>query len=127
MDLPPYLYVIAVAIIVGVIRYKRLDPPYIRLFVPFLVLTFVAEGLPALNIIRFRQSNHWWFNIFTVFEFIFYTYIFSRAIPDKRTAILFLYAMPVYTFTALINILFIQGIYRFHTISYRIGAVMIVT
>lgn len=127
MKLPPYCYIIAAAILIGVLRYSRINPPFIRLFVYFLILTFIAESFPALKIIQFKKSNHWWFNLFTVFEFVFYTYVFSKAIINPRITKILRYAIPAYVAIAAVNIFLIQGVHRFHTISYRIGAVMVIT
>lgn len=126
LQLKIHQYLIVTAIIVGLIRYRRLSPSFLRLMIPFLLLSFFAEVIPRLKLIDFRGSNHWWFNIFTVIEFLFYTYLFFRAIISSRLKRTMQAAMPVYLAIAAINIFFIQGFQKFHTISYRIGAIMIV-
>ncbi|HEV8287289.1 MAG TPA: hypothetical protein VGQ09_23435 [Chitinophagaceae bacterium] len=121
-----YQYIIIIAAIIGMVRFQCLHPYYIKWLVLLLILTIIAELFPAFKIIRFRGSNHWWFNIFTVIEFLAYSYIFSRAITNPKTITIIRWSIPGYFVIAIANIFFIQGFHKFHTISYRIGAIMIV-
>lgn len=121
-----YQYIVLFSVFMGLIRYRQLSPSYIRLFIPFLALTFLAEVLPLLVNVSFQSSNHWWFNIFTVIEFLFYIYIFSRALKSSKASKVLLMAIPVYLLIAIINMGFIQGFNKFHTISYRLGAIFLI-
>jgi hypothetical protein len=121
-----YQYLILFAIIAGLIRFRRLNPPIIRLFLPFLVLAFIAEIVPRFKLIRFGASNHWWFNIFTVIEFFFYSYFFSRVIVHPKQKQIIQISTLIYLGLATVNIFFIQGFKTFHTYTYSIGSIMIV-
>lgn len=121
-----YQYLIFITFIAGLLRFKALQPGYLKYLVLVAFLALIAEILPVLKIIRFGGSNHWWFNIFTVAEFLLYSYLFSKAITNQKLATIIRWSIPVYLVLAIANMYFIQGFTRFHTITYRIGAIMIV-
>jgi len=125
MDIDFYFYLIAAGVIAGLIRDRRLRPSVLRLFVPFLILTLLMEVL-GMVLSRKHIMNHWIFNFFTCGEFLFYSYIYSRLLEDKKWVRVIRYAMVLYPVVFLVNIFFVEGFYRFHTISYRVGSVMIV-
>ena len=122
-----YVYVITLCLFVGLIRYKRLSPRFLQLFVPLLFVVLFAELATPLKLIRFKGSNHWLFNLVTILEFVFYFFIFSLALRkpvEKKIALL---SIPFYLLIATLNIFLFQGFNKFHTISYRLGAVMVIT
>jgi hypothetical protein len=120
-----YFYIIAAAVIAGIIRYRRIQPAAIRLFVPFLALSLLMEIIGMITSRRHLQ-NHWIFNFFTCFEFLFYSYIYSRLLEDPKWVRVVRYGMIVYPVLFLANIFFWEGFYHFHTVTYRVGSVMIV-
>ena len=127
--IPVYQYIIIVAALTGLIRLPQIRLKAIQVLVVFLLLTVVAESLPSFKIIKIAKiedSNHWFYNIFTVIEFLTYTYIFSLAMKNAKMKSIMRWSIPIFLLIAVINIIFIQKFYKFHTISYRIGAVMIV-
>jgi|SRR5688572_21470743 len=98
---------------------------YLKLFPPFLLATFLVE-LFALYLITIKQSNVTLFNFFTTFEFCFYLWIISLIISNKKMKKIIRVTLIVYVFTAIINILFIQKIKTFHTVTYSLGCLLIV-
>lgn len=120
-----YQYVIIVSTITGLLLYNRL-PIYLKWLVGILIITLAGEIIPELKLIKFHGSNHWWYNIFTVIEFIGYSYIFYFTINNSKLSRIIIISLAIYFALAVLNIFLIQGFYRFHTISYRIGALMIV-
>lgn len=121
-----FFYIIIATIIVGLLFYQKITPRYIRLFIPFLALTLFVEIANSYNWLWFKGPNLWFFNIFTIIEFIFYFFIFYFSIKNHKIKKLVLFSIPFYVLAACINIFFIQGIFNFHTISYRIASVMII-
>jgi len=118
-------YIIALGVLVGFIRYKNLNS-VLKTLPPFLVLTLFVESATPLRLIRFHGNNAWFFNIFTTIEFLYYSSVFYFILQSAfQKKVIFLIALFFLAFAG-INILFIQGFYKFHTISYRVGAVMIV-
>jgi hypothetical protein len=126
---PIYQYIIITSAVIGIIRFPQIKLKAIQVLIILLLLTVIAETLPSfklIQIVKINDSNHWFYNIFTVIEFLLYTYIFSLAITNAKIKSIMRWSIPTFLIVAAINIFFIQKFYKFHTISYRIGAVMIV-
>lgn len=126
VDINFFYYVLVAALITGIIRYKAIEPSVLRLLVPFLALSIVVEAI-GLLMSDLKIRNHWVFNFFTCFEFLFYSYIYLRVLEDGKWVRIIRYSMIGYPILFLVNIFFVEGFNRFHTITYRIGSVMIVT
>jgi len=126
MHISVYLYIIAISIIVGLVRFRALSPSLIRWFIPFLVATLAVE-ITGLVMWTHRLNNNKMYNIFTSIEFIFYSLLFRSVIEDSSIKKIILSAIFVYPILFLINTAFIQNFSHFHTITYRIGSIMVVT
>lgn len=122
-----FFYIIIATIVIGLLFLKRITPIYIRLFIPFLGITLFVELANSFKWLWFKGPNLWFFNIFTNLEFIFYFFIFFMALKNAKARSFIIFSIPVYLLLACINIFFIQGIFQFHTISYRLASVMIIT
>ncbi|HZW70498.1 MAG TPA: hypothetical protein VFF57_06455 [Hanamia sp.] len=73
-----------------------------------------------------HQSNHWTFNIETIFEFYFFSYFFYQILkePGNKTLIkVFVFAYPV---ILLISFFTIQKYYIFHTYTYMLGELYLI-
>jgi hypothetical protein len=118
-------YVVFLAMLIGFVRIKTL-PVLLKSFPFFLFITLFVECVTPLKLIRFHGTNHWFFNIFTTLEFIYYGYLFYHIIdaPAKRKVMPLVFLLFI-LFT-IINIFYIQGQGRFHTISYRVGAIVMI-
>lgn len=116
----------AAAIIAGSVRFRRLRPPLIRALVPFLALSLGVE-ITGLITARMNIWNLWMYNFFTCFEFLFYSYVYSKLLVNGKWVRIIRYSLVVYPLLFLVNIFFIEGFLKFHTITYRIGSVMVVT
>lgn len=125
MNLSFYLYILAAATITGALRWRRLRPAILKLFVPFLTLSLAVE-ITGLVTSRMNIRNLWMFNFFTCFEFVFYSYIYSKLLENRNWVRIIRYCIVIYPCLFLGNILFIEGFFKFHTITYRIGSVMVV-
>lgn len=120
------LYIIAAATLSGIIFIRRIQPAWFRLFVPYLFLTLVLETAVAFNWMNIQNISNQLYNGFTVFEFCFYFYVFYRSFKQPALRKAALIAIPVFLVVAAVNIFFIEGTNRFHTISYRIATVAII-
>lgn len=118
--IPIYVYVAMICIVAGLISFSKLSPPYLRLFIPFLAVTVFVECVTPLKWIHFKGSNHWFFNLFTIMEFAFYGLIYFKTISGTAKKKYVVYSLLLGLAAAFINIFFIQGFEKFHTISYRI-------
>lgn len=125
--LPIYFYLIMLSTIVS---FRAFTPafaayPYLRAFPPFLLATMLVEFTAAY--IRSRnQSNLLYYNFFTVVEFCFYLWILSYMVENKKAKNIFRITSAAYLVIALGNIIFIQGINSFHTITYSLGCLLVV-
>src|SRR5215218_9613439 len=117
-----FYYPIIASVLVGIFFYRQY-PLYLKLFIPFLVITLLVEMAVAFHWFHFEGSNLWLYNVFTVLEFCFYFFIFFLNLKEKRAKQTALFSGPIFFVLAAINIFFIQGTDHFHTITYRIASV----
>ena len=97
-------------------------PPIKTLVILLLVTSTVELGsyydiFPAVN----EYSNHWLYNISTVFEFYFFSYFFYHILNEsfsKKLIRIFVVAYPV---ILMISFLTIQKWYIFHSYTYILG------
>ena len=126
MSLANYKYILVISFFLGLIYYNKLAPRFIRFFIPFIFFLIFVELSTTLGFFKNQKSNHWFFNIATIIEFVFFYYIFYLSFISQRNknwALFFIIILPV---LFLINIFWIQGFYKFHKITYRIGSVFII-
>ena len=119
------MFVLMAAFIAGAIRFPVLKPRLLRKLVPYLGLSFFMEWI-GMATSRLNVENLWIFNFFTCFEFLFYSYIYRRLIEDPKWVRIIGWTMLGYLVVFLINIFFVEGFFKYHTITYRIGSVMVV-
>lgn len=125
---PTYAYVIFFSLLISLLYCLR--PPknytYLKLFPPFLFLTLIAEiygpYLSAQNI-----SNVPLYNFFTVFEFCFYMILISLIVNSNKVRKIIRASSVFYLIISFSNILFFQGMKGFHTITYSLGCLIIVS
>lgn len=125
MNISIYLYILAIAIITGAFRYKKLYPQFIRWMVPFLALSLAVE-ITGLVMSKNGIQNLWMYNFFTSFEFVFYSLLFRKVLNSDFVKKIINYTVVAYLVLFLLNIIFVQGFTKYHTITYRIGSVMVV-
>lgn len=124
----PYTMALTLSLIVSLSVFFKLNPEdsYLKLFPPYLLLTLLIELLGYY--LRSRgQSNVLLYNFFSLFEFCFYLVIISLVIRSASVKRTIMIVIALYTLTATINILFIQKIKVFHTMTYALGCLIVVT
>jgi len=91
---------------------------------------FIAFIIEMGNYFNFfppvHKSNHWTFNIETVFEFYFFSYFFYHVLKQpgsKKLIIIFVCSYPV---VLLISFLTFQRYYFFHTYTYMLGELYLI-
>jgi hypothetical protein len=125
--LPPFVFVITICFLVSLSVYYKLDASYsyLKFFPPFLLASLLTELLgPYLNYKRIPNLNL--YNFFSTFEFCFYLWVISLMIQNKRFRLIIRLSIPVYAAAAVINILFIQQMKTFHTVTYATGCLLVV-
>jgi hypothetical protein len=121
------IYFIAISFLVSLSVYftPKISNSYLRLFPPFLLLTLMSELLGSYWG-SIGKNNLALYNFFTAFEFFFYLCIVSAVISNTTMKIVIRITAILYIFIAVINILFIQKMKTFHTITYSLGCLLIV-
>ncbi len=122
--LPVYIYFIALSFLVSIYKLKKISPFYLKIFSPFLFLTFCVETY-ANYLSSINKSNIAIYNFFSAFEFCFYLFLISCITRVRKIKNLARYAAGIYGLLAVLNILFIQGVNTFHTTTYAAGCLII--
>lgn len=122
----PYVYFIALSFLVSLIVYfnPRSKEYYLRFFPPFLLATLIVETY-GLYLGSIGRNNIAFYNFFTAFEFCFYLIIIKALIVNNRVKRVILITILGYALIAVVNILFIQKIRTFHTITYALGCLLV--
>ena len=126
MNVPYQYYFIALSMVVGFITMvqKRL-PEGLRIFPFFLMLTLVVEIL-GWQLSEHGKHNTDLYNFFSVAAFTYYMYLLMEVVYSRRAKRNILYTMSLYAIISLGNILFVQKINSFHTMTYSLGCLLIV-
>ena len=99
-------------------------PPALRMFARLCIITFLVELVGYLT--RERELNHWIYNIFHVFYYIYLANIFYHQLSNDKIKVL----IPVFYVTLLLfviyNTLFIQGLFSLQTYTIVIGGGFII-
>ena len=123
-----YLCIVAISFLASLTVYFTPKSPdiYVKLFSPFLLITLLVELLGIYHPI-IKQNNLVLYNFFTVFEFCFYLWVISLIISNMKMKKIIRVTLVIYAFTAITNILFIQKMKMFHTVTYSLGCLLIVS
>ncbi len=124
--MPAYIIMILISFIASIIPVLlKKNIAALRYFPVFLLLSFIVEYI-SWKMGNTSQNNIFIYNLFSVFEFIFYFFFLRSIINHFYTKKIILYAIIVYLILALLNIFFIQGKNTFHTYTYILGSLFIV-
>lgn len=126
-ELPSYIYAILICFVVSFSLFFKLrdDHRYLRLFPPYLLLTLLIE-LYGVYLFLENKNNLPLYNFFSSFEIAFYLYFLSIVVTKPSIKRIIRVSSPLYLVLAALNILFMQGLNRFHTVTFSIGCLLIV-
>ena len=124
--LPSYTYFIAISLLVSLLVYRKPTYLYLKLFPPFLLLTLSAE-IYAFWLYTLGKNNVAIYNFFSTFEFCFYLFTVGLLIKKAKARKIVWITILLYAIAAVTNILFFQGMKRFHTTTYAVGCLLVVT
>ena len=120
-----YFYFQLLSLIFALILLKKGDK-VLWYFIPFLLITVIIELIGiwyTYKVIR----NYWMYNIFTTFEYLFYSYLFYRHFRSDTFKKIARWFMPFYLLAVTLNLTFIQdGTKTFHTYTFLLGSFFIV-
>jgi len=95
------------------------------LFPGFLLITFIGEYYGVQSSAR-NQNNLLFYNLFTLFEFVFYLFFFWLICRGRKVKRMNFLIMICYLVITLINIFFYQGRHDFHSYTYILGCILVV-
>ncbi len=121
-----FILIIVLNLIVGAITYQRIKLYFIRWFIPFLVVTLIVEITGYFQLGKINGSNHWMYNIYTAIEFLFFSFVYYAVINNQKLKEVIKIFTAVFFISFIVNILWGQGWNHFHTITYRVGSLMII-
>jgi hypothetical protein len=125
--MPIYISLIFISFVSSILSLTvKENRPYFRYF-PFLLgVTFIVEYY-GWYLGNKGQRNVAIYNLYSVYEFAFYMFFLRMLIGAFYKGKLILITILVYLALTLLNIFLIQGINTFHTYTYILGDLIIVT
>ncbi|MDE3250209.1 MAG: hypothetical protein KGO82_16230 [Bacteroidota bacterium] len=121
-----FLWVELASLAVALIQYPALRKAGLALFIPFLLLTNIVEWGSRYGVFTVHDSNNWVLNIFTLVEFIFYSFLFCHFSHSDRHRSRIKTLTVIIVSVCIANILFGQGLNRFHSYSFLVGSMLMV-
>ena len=125
--MPLYFYIpfILLSGLVGIVVYfQKPSPIYLKLFPPFLVITFIVEWT-ALVLVSRGVNTQMYYNVFSSIEFIFYLWFLSFQFRNKFVKSLCRNLLWIYPLLVTLNIIYVQKT-GFHTYTYSLGCLLII-
>ena len=119
-------YAIILSAIIGFLFTRKKETSlYLKILPYFLTLSFSTE-LIGSYLDHTKQLTTPLYNFFTAFEFSFYIWLISMIIKKDKIARILRMTSILYFFIAAMNIFFIQGLTKFHSITYCIGCILVI-
>ncbi|HEY4060291.1 MAG TPA: hypothetical protein VGM30_00245 [Puia sp.] len=98
---------------------------YLKLFTPFLLVTLLVESASNLGLVR-GKDNSTMYNFFSVLEFSFYFFILGEIVKGGFAKKCVRAIIWIYGAVSLGNIIFIQKLSGFPSLTYALGCLLIV-
>jgi hypothetical protein len=126
MPTPIYIYFSIFSILAGTTLYfQHAVPLYLKLIPVFLLISIGVEYV-GFWMFRTYGSSVQLFNFYIVFNICFFVYVLREIITNRIFKKVALFAMVAYALMALTNIVYIQGIYVWNSMSFSLGCLLIV-
>src|SRR5580765_3971582 len=98
---------------------------YLKLFPVFLLITNMVQNIGSFLSMH-NETNVYLYNIYSMIEFIFYFFILSQIIKNKKMKKIIFYILWIYPLVSILNVFFVQASSSFHSIAYALGSLMVV-
>jgi len=125
MITPIYFYFNLVAIIVWLWVRLRFKEPLLDQIGILISAGFIIETLALVYSYRFKTSNHWIYNMYTAGQIVFIAVIYSKLISNQKISRQIRIFSLIFVILFVLNILFLQSFFKFHTFSYILGCFLI--
>jgi hypothetical protein len=117
----------ATAFLASLTIYRRKDrEAYLRFFPLFLLAVCTQEAISEYRLSIGHGNNLFYYNPYTIFVCCYYFLTIYWIIRSKKVKKIILFILILYPVIAAINILFIQKVNSFHTVTYSLGGLIIV-
>lgn len=92
-----YFFVIFISLVIGIFRWKSLDPASLKIFLLYLTIVFVIE-VTGYTMVSNGHSNGWPYNIYIFLHLVFLSLLFFFSLRDRlfRTIILLLFILGLF-------------------------------
>ena len=118
-------FILIISIIIGLLKSNKLNKTYLN-YLPLILLTILLFEISIKLIHKPGENNILFYNIISVIEFTFFLYFFQEVIPFHKTKIIIKILKISIPIICFVNIVFIQGIHTFHTITYIFTALILI-
>jgi hypothetical protein len=102
------------------------SPFYLRFFPPFLLTTLIVE-LTAGYIISKGGHTLVLYNVFSIVNYCFYLFVLGEIVRSKRVKKLIWWSIGLLVLLSIINLLYVQKISSFNSMTFSLGALLIVS
>ena len=125
MDLIYFALLLIGFLLSTILLFNKNCPNFLKAFSPFLALSLIVE---LLGLYLKKRGFYYLplYNPFTTIEFCFYTWVIREVIKSKKIKKIITYLLVGFPCLSIINILFIQGINNFNSITYSLGCLLII-
>jgi hypothetical protein len=125
MIIPVYFYFNLIAILFWLRVRARFKEPLLDQVGILISASFIIESLALIYSYSFKTSNHWIYNIYTTGQIIFIAFIYSKLISNQKNSRQIRLFILIFLMLFILNVLFLQSFFKFHTISYILGCFLI--
>ncbi|HVY75427.1 MAG TPA: hypothetical protein VG890_11390 [Puia sp.] len=108
-----------------VLVFQRSAEFYLKLFPIYLSIT-MAVGIISANLASKGKPNIVLYNLFSIFEFVFYFFILKSIIKNKKAKKTVNVIIIAYPMLAALNLIFLQRGVAFHSMSYTLGCLLVI-
>lgn len=126
MQLPYFALLLVGFFLSTILLFSKDTPLYLKGFSPFLGLSLSIE-LWTYYLEKKEINTLPIYNVFTSTEFCFYIWVIGNIIKDKKNKKIIGYLLVGFPSLSALNILFIQGVNNFNSITYSLGCLLIIS
>jgi hypothetical protein len=126
MSLTPEIIFMIICLLTSIIAFFRPSTEiYLRVFPIYLIVTMLVE-LITYRLGAQGKRTIIIYNLFSVFEFMFYFFVLMNIITNKKVRKGIKFIMFFYPILAILNFIFLQKANSFHTMSYTLGCILVI-
>lgn len=122
-----FLWAELACLLASIVFAARLRGTVFIWFIPFLILTNIQEWGSRYGYMSIGGSNAISLNLFTTLEFVFYAWLFYQEASSCIRRKKIIYLTFVLLAGVIINMIFFQSPLKFHSYSYLLGSIIIIT